>query len=245
MAVRKISFSEGEFYHLYNRGNSKQAIFLDAHDYQRFAQCLYLCNSEKNINFRDDIVLAKIDAFDFERGNHLVDIAAWVLMPNHFHIYLTISSPKSDLGKKDGKNHITEFMRKLQTSYVSYFNKKYGRTGGLFEGSFKATHVIEERLAKYLFSYIHLNPIKLIDKEWKEKGLRDEKKSLAFLSDYKWSSYFDYTGVSRAEGRIINPDAFPNYFPTKENFDTEILVWLRFDNGTNSPRSDLGELTKS
>ena len=97
MTYRKEALVEGEYYHIYNRGNSKQNIFTDDLDRDRFTKLLYLCNSEKSINFRDDIVGKKIDAFDFNRGEELVSIGAWVLMPNHFHLYI---SPRRRLGEK-------------------------------------------------------------------------------------------------------------------------------------------------
>ena len=48
MSMRKTSFAVGEYYHLYNRGNSKQKIFLDKKDYDHFLKLLYICNSENN-----------------------------------------------------------------------------------------------------------------------------------------------------------------------------------------------------
>jgi hypothetical protein len=68
MATRKIHFAQNEYYHIYNRGNSKQVIFLDTEDYKRFLKYLYLCNSKKPFNFRDTLVIQNIDAFDFDRG---------------------------------------------------------------------------------------------------------------------------------------------------------------------------------
>ena len=53
MAVRKVKFSVGEYYHLYNRGNSRQKIFHDQVDYNRFAALLYACNREENIKVDD------------------------------------------------------------------------------------------------------------------------------------------------------------------------------------------------
>lgn len=73
---RKDVFVEGEFYHLYSRGNSKQKIFFDDQDRDRFIKLLYLCNSRKSVNFRDDIVQKKIDAWDFERGDLIVSLGA-------------------------------------------------------------------------------------------------------------------------------------------------------------------------
>lgn len=224
MSTRKIPFVEGEYYHIYSRGNSKQKIFLDVQDYERFLKLLYLCNSENNIDFREDIVRKNINAWDFDRGKTIVSIGAWVLMPNHFHLYLTLNPRKSDFRK----NEVTEFMRKLLTSYSKYFNKKHKRTGGLFEGQFKAVHIENDNYAKYNFSYIHLNPIKLIDKDWKENGIKDLQKANTFLKSYKWSSYLDYKGIVRPENKILNMEKFPKYFKNIKDFDKEIIDWLRF-----------------
>ena len=130
---RRTPFVVGEYYHIYNRGNSKQNIFLDNEDYDRFVKLLYLCNSTKSINFRDDIIDQKIDAWDFDIGDNLVSIGAWVLMPNHFHIYIT-PSPRTHLGKAND-DAISLFMKKICTAYSMYFNKKYERTGTLFDNT--------------------------------------------------------------------------------------------------------------
>ena len=47
---------------------------------------------------------------------------------------------------------------------------------------FKATHANEDEYLKYLFSYIHLNPIKLIEPLWKETGIKDKKELMCFLN---------------------------------------------------------------
>jgi len=226
MSIRKIPFVEGEYYHIYNRGNSKQKIFLDNEDYIRFIKLLHLCNSKGRVNFKEDIIEKKIDAWDFEKGENIVSIGAWVLMPNHFHLYITISQGLA-LGDC---NMISIFMQKVSTSYTMYFNKKYNRTGSLFEGKFKAVHISDDGQAKYLFSYIHLNPIKLIDPTWKEKGIQDINKSLDFLSEYKWSSYKDYRGVERKENKILNIKDFLSYFSDLKDFDKDIFEWLDHKN---------------
>ena len=53
MSIRKINFVPGEYYHIYNRGNSKQKIFHDQEDYLRFLSLLYLSNSSKKFNIFD------------------------------------------------------------------------------------------------------------------------------------------------------------------------------------------------
>ncbi len=227
MTYRKVPLVSGEYFHIYNRGNSKQIIFLDDQDKERFIRLLYLYNSKKNINFRDDIVDAKIDAWDFDRGETIVSIGSWVLMPNHFHIYLTSNvSPSPGLGESE--SNITKYIGKICLAYSMYFNKKYNRTGSLFEGRFKAVHITDEVQAKYLFSYIHLNPVKLIDSKWKEEGIRDKKLALEFLDKYKWSSYLDYKGIKRKEEKILDRENFINYFPDIKSFDKEIFEWINF-----------------
>ena len=226
MSIRKIPIVDGEYYHIYNRGNSKQKIFLNEEDYDYFIKCLYCCNTYKNFTFREDIIKKGVDAFDFDREEAIVSIGAWVLMPNHFHIYIT-TSHKSDLWRNVEKNRISEFMRKLSTAYAKYFNAKYGRTGSLFEGKFKSVHIKTDNQAKYLFSYIHLNPVKLIEAKWKEEGIKDIKKAIEFINSYKWSSYKDHISENRREFKILDLDNFPKYFSNMKDFNKEIFTWLK------------------
>lgn len=108
-----------------------------------------------------------------------------------------------------------------------YFNKKYDRTGALFEGRFKAQHVDEDEYLKYLFSYIHLNPIKLIDARWKENGIKDREGAKKYLKSYKYSSYLDYLGENREETKILSKESFPEYFKDTD-FKDYINFWLDF-----------------
>lgn len=223
MPSREIDFLEGEYYHIYNRGNSKQKIFLDDKDRDRFLRLLYLCNSKQRIDFGNDVVKRKIEAWDFEKGASIVNIGAWVLMTNHFHLYIT---PKTNAWRSSG-NAVTYFLHRVLTAYSKYFNAKYHRTGSLFEGKFKSVHIKKETQAKYLFSYIHLNPLKLIDPKWKEDGIKNKKKTLDFLNSYKWSSYFDYLEIIRPESKILNRVDFLNYFETTKDFQEEIFEWIK------------------
>ncbi|NCU28807.1 MAG: hypothetical protein EOM85_04015 [Candidatus Moranbacteria bacterium] len=231
MSIRDKKLVPNEYYHIYNRGNGKHEIFLDDEDYDRFTKILYVCNSEKGFNFRDLIVDSKIDAFDFERGIPLVSILAWVLMPNHFHIILI--SPRSDLG--ENYNPVTEFMRKLSTAYVMYFNKKYERTGSLFEGKFKSRYIGEENYFNYIFSYVHLNPIKLIQSDWKDKGIINRDKARDFLEEYKYSSFLDYFGKKREQNIVIDKNSIPEYSCCHHAKD--LFKWIKASNDFH--RSDL------
>ncbi len=217
MAVRKVKFSVGEYYHLYNRGNSKQKIFHDQEDYNRFAALLYACNREENI--KADDLGKKEDFFHLDQSDAcIVAIGAYCLMPNHFHLLIN----------EIIDNGITRFMRKLCTAYVMYYNKKYKRTGGLFEGKFKSEYLLSDRYLKYIFSYIHLNPVKLIEPKWRDIGVKNIHGVKRYLNSYKYSSYCDYLGENRKHNSILNIDRFPKYFPTKRSFEYEIQNWINF-----------------
>lgn len=218
MAQRLCTFAEGEYYHIYNRGVDKRTIFVDDADRQRFVELLFLSNSVLPVDIRFQRK-ENHSIFDIERKNLLVRIGVYCLMPNHFHILLT---PAIEGG-------VAMFMQKILTGYSMYFNKKYDRRGILFEGRFKAEHVYFDEYLKYLFSYIHLNPVKLIQSDWKEVGVRDLGKVKKYLNEYKFSSLLDYFG-NREESCILDKEKFPSYFVNKTEIDTEHLEWLTYKN---------------
>jgi len=192
----------------------------------RFQLLLYIANNTEAVrldNFFNQIKQGRSllkDGFMLPRDNTLVDIGAYCLMPNHFHLLLH--------EKVDGG--ISTFMKKLSTAYSMYFNKRYERTGALFEGRFKAQHADNNEYLKYLFAYIHLNPIKIIDPKWKENGISDKKAGLDYLEKYPFSSYIDYTqSTEREENSIINQTPFPDYFENLGTFEDFIREWLAFE----------------
>ena len=216
MGQRTVTFAEGEYYHIYNRGNSKQTIFMDRADYKRFQQLLFIANATNAFTFRD---AKKVDVYDFERGEQLVLIEAYCLMPNHFHILLSPNLPEG----------IQKFIQKLSTAYSMYFNKKHERTGGLFEGRFKSTHVDTDEYLRYLFSYIHLNPVKLIQSDWKEVGLSDYEKTTSFLKEYSYSSLVDVMQWSnREDGAILDQNIGKDYFQSSDEWLEDMEMWLTY-----------------
>lgn len=220
MSIRKVSFSVGEYYHVYNRGVDKRDIFIDDHDHRRFIALLYVSNSTKPVDITTHFQEGRafLELFDRDRGDELVDIIAYCLMPNHFHLLL----------HEKVEGGITKFMGKLSTAYSMYFNSKNGRTGPLFSGRFKAKHADTDEYLKYLFAYIHLNPIKLIDPLWKENGVQNRDIAQGYLADYMYSSSHDWRGNTRLESRILNMDAAPEYFVVPDDFNNFVDEWLRF-----------------
>lgn len=213
--LRGFSFSIDEFYHLYNRGTDKRTIFPTLSDYERFVVLLYLCNGKTPIVFRE---IPEEDFFTFARGEALVDIGAYCLLPNHFHLLL----------REKIEGGISVFMRKLLTAYSMYFNKKNERTGNLFEGTYKARHADTDNYLKYLFSYIHLNPAKKVDANWKTNMRTNPGKIFDYINRYPYSSFLDYRGQARKEGAILNKAAFPDYFESKRDVVRSITDWLEY-----------------
>jgi len=139
-------------------------------------------------------------------------------MPNHFHILI----------KEKEEGGISKFLLKLATGYSMYFNKRYDRVGSLLQGAFKAEHLDQDKYMKYIFSYIHLNPIKLLQPDWKEEGIKDSGSVLNFLRHFEYSSYLDYLSDDRGYHFILNKNTFPEYFEDVKNFEEEIIEWINF-----------------
>jgi len=229
---RRFNFSVDEYYHVYSRGTERREIFLDKHDRERFIKLLYILNSEKAFKFRD------VQGYSFgslERGNQRTAIGAYCLMPNHFHL----------LVRETEEGGLSLFMQKLLTAYSMYFNKKYARSGRLFESTFRAQFVDNDNYLKYLFAYIHLNPVKLLEPEWKEKGIQDEEKALEYLKQYRYSSFNEHMGEERDEEAILSKEHFPGYFEEPKDFKELLSDWLNYRDGEEeaiAPENSEGEV---
>lgn len=216
---RKGVIAIGEYYHVYNRGVDRRRIYLDEKDYNRFLMLLYLCNGTRKVNielaFRDSTRIA--DVFKIDRGRQIVAIGAWCLMPNHFHL----------LCKEIEEGGLQMFMQRVCGGYARYFNIKYERSGALFQGRFQAQHVDSDTYLRYLYSYIYLNPIKLVpgEKRWKEYGILDIRGVSEFLDDYKYSS-MPKTRKFRLFDAITSTEHFPSYSHDIQSMERDTLSWL-------------------
>jgi REP element-mobilizing transposase RayT len=93
-------------HHIIQRGNNSGEIFVDAQDR-----------------------LVMLDLMREMARRFEVDVHAYVLMPNHFHLLLT---PRTEQG-------VPQFMQAVGRSYARYFNNRHGRTGTLWEGRYRCT----------------------------------------------------------------------------------------------------------
>jgi putative transposase len=201
---RKTPFAENEYYHIYSRGVEKRKIFMNTKDYNRFMALLYIMNQDAPFivgNFLRDKNKSLRDIFKEEREKSLVSILGYCLMPNHFHLILYEKT----------ENGISKFMNKLLTAYSMYFNLKYARSGPLFTHPFRSEHLSNESQYMYIFSYVHLNPLSIIDRKWKEDGVKNKKEATKFLEQYQFSSYQDFLKTNRLESVIIDLSLVPEF----------------------------------
>lgn len=110
---------------------------------------------------------------------HQLEVHSYALMTNHFHIMAT---PRVATGLSDA-------MHLVGTKYVGYFNRRYARTGRLFEGPFKSSVIDTETYWFTCMRYVELNPVRA--------GLVSDP------SEYRWSSY--PTNALGVHDRLIAP----------------------------------------
>lgn len=217
--LRVHPFVEGEVYHIYNRGAGKQNIFLEPGDYLRFQALLYAANSTKHTRlsslFADYARQKKpfIHVFGEERSDPLVQILAYCLMPNHFHLMVRLLSGEG----------IVTFMRRAMSAFSSHHNAKYDHSGTLFQGRYKSRHVNDDAYLQWLFIYIHSNPISLVEPDWKDGKVADVAGAERFLDEYRYSSFMDYRGVKRPESAIVSPAPDIVFLREGDNTVSELL----------------------
>lgn len=210
------------FYHVVNRGVDKRKIFSNNRDYYRFVHDMYEFNDvapAQNTQYLA-MQLKEVGLRIVERKPRelLVNLPAFCLMPNHYHLLLQI----------DNLEAMTAFMRKLNTGYTNYFNLKYDREGALFQGKFKRILIESEQQFAHIVIYIHLNPLDLFMSEWRKRALTDIEvhKCLKFLQDYRWASHLDYLGLHNFPS-VTQRDYFLEYFGGAEGYQDALIGWLK------------------
>ncbi len=150
MGQKKIPFLPGVAYHVYNRGNAGENLFRETDNYRYFLQ-----------RYRDIM-------------SPVVETHAWCLMPNHFHLAVTIKpeevlqehframtkkaeAPDSDEGLS---LWISKTFGRFFNAYSSAFNKMYQRRGRLFYQGVNRKAIDGENHLSLVIDYIHNNPVK-------------------------------------------------------------------------------------
>ena len=142
MAYHQTIFANQQIYHIFNRGVEKRTTFLDKRDYRRFLDSMdyYRIKNPTRFSFKKRSTLIENVTID----TPLVEILSFCLMPNHFHLLLRQIEEKG----------ITNFISKLSNSYTRYFNVRHKRVGPLFQGTFKAVRVEDNKQLLHLSCYM-------------------------------------------------------------------------------------------
>ena len=156
----------GFYYHIYNRGVNSCNLFEENSNYEHFLR-LY-----------EKYILPVAETF------------AYCLMPNHFHFLVRIKNEEEIFNSKNLSglkrpdrfqipNRPSKQFSNLFNAYTKAFNKRYNRTGPLFERPFKRILIENESYLKYLVYYIHHNPVK--------HGFVED------MIEYPWSSFLTFS----------------------------------------------------
>ena len=176
MPKRSVVLAPGEYYHIFNRGVAKNPIFASPKDYRRlFATFQYYRWETTPLRlsfFLHAPIEERIRILEKLRTEKKPTITpiCYTFMPNHFHL----------LVRQESKQGVQNFMQHSMNSYSKFFNTKYHRVGGLFQGSFKAVRIESDDQLIHVSRYIHINPAVsyLIAED--------------HLFSYPWSSLLEY-----------------------------------------------------
>ena len=138
-------------------------------------------NDRQGVYFDRADRLAFLQIFDRLQSKYEWVVYAWVLMTNHFHLLATPSYPDS----------VARAMQQTGRRYVPYFNRRHDRTGGLWEGRYRAHLVDTEQYWFRCLRYIELNPVRA--------SLTSSPR------DHPWSSY--HANACGATDKLLNPHA--------------------------------------
>ena len=137
MPRRETPFLPGMYYHLYNRGNNRQAIFFQQDNY------LYFLRGVKKYL------------------NPTASMIAYCLMPTHYHMLVRVESQTSEFSKNsEVSGAVSQAMMRLSVSYTRAINKRFARIGALFQEQFQARYIKDYSHLLNLCVYIHANPVK-------------------------------------------------------------------------------------
>lgn len=154
----------------------------------------------------------------YKKNNTQIDLYAFSLMPNHFHL----------LAKQLKDGGVSKSIRLIQDSYAKYLNTKSKRVGSLFQSLFKAVRIETDEQFLHVARYIHLNPLT----------------SYVFanpnnLRNYQWTSFIDY--ISSLPRPFVNIDFLMKFFKTKNDLEKFTLNNLDYQRNLNKIKHLLHE----
>jgi len=172
-------------------------------------------NEKKDI-FLDDEDREKFISTLYDKNNeNKWFLYAFCLMDNHVHLLIN-----------EGEENISRIMKRISTSYVYYFNKKYTRIGHLLQDRYRSEAIENDRYLLAAVRYIHNNPVKA--------GMVEEP------SQYEWSSYNLYLDKDGCNNRGIERNTVLEMFSVNE--DKAIRLFIEYsDQATDDSFIDYKE----
>ncbi len=148
MPLRKTPLISGEIYHVFNRTIGNEKAFIEKENQARAVRTIqyYHCTQKTRYSFipkKEEITNVT------ETAIKLVEIYAFTLMSNHYHVLL----------KQLVDRGIKTFISNFQNSFAKYYNIRINRYGGLFQSPFKAKLVKTTEQFIHISRYVHLNPV--------------------------------------------------------------------------------------
>jgi len=211
--MRKEQIVIGDYVHIYNRGTRKMTIFNDGEDRWRFLQTLRYFNNQNNPikTFQELAWLCKnsqCNPFDWPNRwkpqEPLVEIIAYCLMPNHYHLLI----------KEICEKGTALFMQKLGLGYTNFFNYKYNGSGSIFEGTYKAKTVNSEEYLQFVHAYIQIiNPFELFEGGF-DNAVKNFNKAVQFAIDSPFNSLGE--NFEKRNLSIVNTKITKEKFPSLE-----------------------------
>lgn len=208
--MRVEPYAVGSYTHVIKRGARGLEIVRDNADKYRFVRTLYYLNDHhigqwwerdtygKGMFYRPDA---------WPAHDPLVDILAYTLMPNHFHLLL----------REVKEGGMSQFMKKLGQSLTNHTNEKYHEQGSMFQGSYRSKTIESDEYLRYVAAYIMVkNTFEL----YPNGGLTAAQQNFAAVWEwavqYQFSSIGDYAGV-RTHSPILKKGLLGDVF-TPETF---------------------------
>lgn len=171
-------------------------------------------NRRQDIFLEDEDRRKFIDILKKKRQRGEYELYAFCLMTNHVHLLI-----------KEINEQISQIMKRINISYVNYFNQRYQQIGHLFQDRFKSEPVEDERYLLAVLSYIHHNPLGAL--------------IVNNLEDYRWSSYYLYLHNSSRSTSLINTESILSLFSPEQ--DRAIDLFIQYHRQNKKVKSNVIE----
>jgi len=123
---------------------------------------------------------------------HRIKLLAYCIMNNHYHLILQNTTGRIDY-----------FMKQLNAQYGTYYRKKNGGRGYVFQNRYKSTLIQEDRYLKTAIAYTLMNPVRA--------GI------VKSPENYRWTSYREYMGTCKEETSLVDTAETLSYFSKTKN----------------------------